>query len=310
MCIRDSAERMPRVRRLVGWLGALALAATPVPASAADGGRLLIGSCVDAPFKEAHEELFTVLPSGRDPRRIRKLPPFGVFGCTDTNPMWSPGGRRIAYNRADDIAVGPAAPRRRSRLDRIVARDGFFPSWSADSRRLAFLRRGEDGRFRVAVAGTGGGRVRDLVGPGPFEWPSWTRSGRHVLYATNVPDDPTTPRMWRIAASGGRPRSLGRGRFARMSPDGGKIAFVLGEDVWTMNPDGSGRRRIVDHPKGTMAWQLAWSPNGRRIAYVFYPEVEQPFTELHMVGRNGGGRRVVDLPRRLRASRWVDWGGS
>jgi Tol biopolymer transport system component len=95
-----------------------------------------------------------------------------------------------------------------------------------------------------------------------------------------------------------------------MSPDGGKIAFVLGEDVWTMNPDGSGRRRIVDHPKGTMAWQLAWSPNGRRIAYVFYPEVEQPFTELHMVGRNGGGRRVVDLPRRLRASRWVDWGGA
>jgi hypothetical protein len=58
-----------------------------------------------------------------------------------------------------------------------------------------------------------------------------------------------------------------------------------------------------------MSWQLAWSPDGRRIAYVFYPEVDQPFTELHMVGRNGRGRRVVDLPRRLRVSRWVDWGG-
>jgi Tol biopolymer transport system component len=173
--------------------------------------------------------------------------------------MWSPDGRRIAYNRADDIAVGPAAPRRRSRLDRIVARDGFWPSWSPESRRLAFLRRGEDGLFRVAVVGVGGGRVRDLVGPGPFELPSWTRSGRHVLYSTNVPGDPDTPRMWRIGASGGRPHSLGRGRFARMSPGGRKIAFVLGDDVWTMNPDGSGRRRIVDHSEGSMSWQLAWS---------------------------------------------------
>jgi Tol biopolymer transport system component len=297
------------VRRLLGPLGAVAVAAAPSGGSAADGGRLLIGSCVHPPFKEAHGELFTVLPSGREPRRIRKLPRFGPDGCTDTYPMWSPDGHRIAYNRADNIAVGPAAPRRRSRLDRIVARDGFWPSWSPESRRLAFLRRGEDGLFRVAVVGVGRGRVRDLVGPGPFELPSWTRSGRHVLYSTNVPGDPGTPRMWRIGASGGRPHSLGRGRFARMSPDGRKIAFVLGDDVWTMNPDGSGRRRIVDHPKGSMSWQLAWSPNGRRIAYVFYPEVDQPFTELHMVGRNGRGRHVVDLPRRLRVSRWVDWGG-
>ena len=301
--------RRVRLRRLLGPLAAVALAAAPSGASAAEGGRFLIGSCVEPPFVDAHGELFTVLPSGREPRRIRKMPPFGVFGCTDTAPMWSPDGRRIAYNRADDLAVGPAAPRRRSRLDRIVARDGFYPAWSPDGRRLAFLRRGADGRFRVAVVGAGGGRAHDLAGPGPFEWVSWTRSGRHVLYSTNVPGGPNSPRIWRIGASGGRPHFLGFGRFARMSPDGRRIAFVLGEDVWTMNPDGSGRRRIVDHAKGTLSWQLAWSPSGRRIAYVFYPEVDQPFTELRLVGRNGRGRGVVDLPRRLRASRWVDWGG-
>jgi Tol biopolymer transport system component len=272
----------------------------------------MIGSCVHPPFREAHSEIFTVLPSGRDPRRIRKLPRFGADGCVDVNPMWSPDGRRIAYNRADEIAVGPAAPRRRSRLDRIVARDGFSPSWSPESRRLTFLRRGEDGLVRVAVVGANGGPFRDLIGPGPFELPSWTRTGRHVLYSTNEsrgPDEPRVVRMWRIGASGGRPRPMGPGRFPRVSPDGSKIAFVNGSDVLTMNRDGSGRRRIVDHPEGTMAWQLAWSPDSRRIAYVFYPEVEQPFTEVRMVGRNGRGRRVVDLPRRLEVSRWIDWGG-
>jgi len=68
------------VRRLSGLLAAVALAAAASEASAADGGRLLIGSCVDPPFIDAHGELFTALPSGRAPRRIRKLPPFGVFG--------------------------------------------------------------------------------------------------------------------------------------------------------------------------------------------------------------------------------------
>jgi Tol biopolymer transport system component len=203
-------------------LGALALAAAPSGGSAADGGRLLIGSCVDPPFKGAHGELFTVLPSGREPRRIRKLPRFGLDGCTDIYPMWSPDGRRIAYNRADDIAVGPAAPRRRSRLDRIVARDGFRPSWAPESRRLAFLRRGEDGLFRVAIVGVGDGRVRDLVGPGPFELPSWTRSGRHVLYSTNVPDDPDTPRMWRIRASGGRRTPSGEDGLRACRPTGAR----------------------------------------------------------------------------------------
>ncbi len=107
----------------------------------------------------------------------------------------------------------------------------------------------------------------------------------------------------------------GENAEAYFSGDGRKLIFqsknagMSCDQIFTMNADGSGRRRLVDHPERSMSWQLDWSPDGRRIAYVFYPEARDPFTEYRVVGRNGRGRRVVDLPRRLEVSRWVDWGG-
>ena len=113
--------------------------------------------------------------------------------------------------------------------------------------------------------------------------------------------------MWRVRASGGRPRALGEGRSPDVSPDGRKIAFITGQALWTMNPDGSGRRRLVQHERGMM-WRLAWSPDGRRIAHIFYTEIGDPWTELHVVRVGGRGRRVVDLPRRLELPGYVHWG--
>jgi Tol biopolymer transport system component len=161
----------------------------------------------------------------------------------------------------------------------------------------------------LSVVSVAGGRVRQLVvTDDSLEWPSWSRDGRHVLYSTNVPSDPLQIRMWRVRASGGTPRALGQGRSPDVSPDGRKIAFVNGDDVWTMNADGSGRRRIVDHAEGSMSWRLAWSPDGRRIAYIFYPEAGDPFTEVRLVGRTGGDRREVRLPRRIGPVNYVHWG--
>jgi Tol biopolymer transport system component len=54
------------------------------------------------------------------------------------------------------------------------------------------------------------------------------------------------------------------------SPDGSKIAFVsggaLGQDIFSMNADGSGRRQVTN--TGAADLQPAWSPDGSKIAFV------------------------------------------
>ena len=53
-------------------------------------------------------------------------------------------------------------------------------------------------------------------------------------------------------------------RNLKFSPDGAKLAFIKGEDLWTMNADGSGARRAIacwDAP------QYDWSPDGQWFVY-------------------------------------------
>ena len=209
----------------------------------------------------------------------------------------------------DAIAVGPAA-RRDWRRDRIVTPRGLWPAWSPSGGRIAFILPEDSGPPNsVATVGVGGGPVRRLVTTGDsLEWVSWSPGARHVLYSTNVVGTPGQIHIWRVPAAGGRPRSLGVGRSPDTSPDGRKIAFITGDAVWMMNADGSGRRRVVRHPPIGMVWRLAWSPDGSRIAYVYYPVQTSGPGQVRIVRGTGRGDHRVRLPRRVSNLSYVHWG--
>ncbi len=101
--------------------------------------------------------------------------------------------------------------------------------------------------------------------------------------------------IWTVNAGGGGERLLtrkpsGEGQDAAWSPDGRRIAFVGGVDLWLMNPDGSGQKRLTqvgfeDDP--------AWSPDGRRIAFAGGPEGD----DLLVMNADGTGkRRLTSMP--------------
>jgi Tol biopolymer transport system component len=80
-----------------------------------------------------------------------------------------------------------------------------------------------------------------------------------------------------------------------LSPDGKRIAFRRGLEVWTMNSDGTGRKDIAWRNKGVTS--PSWSPDGKRIAYSGYGRDVgdgffggSPETELKVIDADGKNR--------------------
>jgi Tol biopolymer transport system component len=281
-------------------------ASAPNAPAALGGDALLVGGCIRA--DHGYRSVFHRLRAdGTAVRRLRIFPPLAApFECAERYPSWAPDGRRFIYIRGGAPVVGTVGRSRAT--DRAITPSGLWPAWSPRGDRIAFVLPVAENLVSLAVVGINGGRVRELVRSDfGIEWPSWSPDGRHILYSTNDVRQPGQIQMWRIRSAGGRPRPLGRGRSPDQSPDGSRIAFITGDDLWTMRPDGTGRRRFVNHRSDSLTWRLAWSADGRRIAYVHYPERSAP-SQIRLVRRDGRGRARVKLPRRVGNPSYVHWG--
>jgi TolB protein len=180
---------------------------------------------------------------------------------------------------------------------------GTQPAWSADGKRLAFIRDGE-----VVVADADGRNVRRLTQrrPGlhwPASSPAWSRDGRVVafsgtrdIYTVRVADGKLT-RLTRSEESW-------RGNFTpSYSPDGKRIAFArsvnaFNADIFVMNANGTGLRRVTTSPASDGRFGEehgpTWSPDGRTLVYVSNRDGQW---ELYAIGADGRGeRRLTNTP--------------
>src|SRR5690242_19221074 len=109
--------------------------------------------------------------------------------------------------------------------------------------------------------------------------PQLSPDGRTILYTvrtTDVAANRRTPRTYAVPAAGGAAREFPtvdvNATEARWSPDGRRVAYVAGGQLWVSDSDGGNRRQLTSLNGG--ATGPVWAPTGSAIAFTsaVYPE--------------------------------------
>ncbi|MFI5207077.1 MAG: hypothetical protein ACHQX4_03575 [Gemmatimonadales bacterium] len=185
--------------------------------------------------------------------------------------------RSVAICTAWPLALAAQQPATRTTSNGI-------PAVSPDGSLIAFLS-DRDGTENLYVIGADGTGERQLTHTGAG-LPRWSREGR-IRFAGQGPDSGT---VFVISPDGGTPTAVANlaGRNPVLSPDGGQAAFLTGPWTSTVtavaNADGTAIRELAGGGH-TTAWNSAWSPDGRRIAYTFGDSTR--VLQVHIVNVDG-----------------------
>jgi eukaryotic-like serine/threonine-protein kinase len=164
------------------------------------------------------------------------------------------------------------------------------PSVSPDGRMVAFVDDSQE-TSQVWVKPLGeGDPVQITSGEPSASKPRWSPKGDQIVFERRRKG------IWSVPPLGGAPRQVvERGDCASFFPDGERLVFDRGPELWTARIDGSDARRVEGVPGNFYSFYLSHcatvSPDGQWLAY-FQPQ-SGPYGDYWLVPASGG------TPRRL-----------
>jgi tol-pal system beta propeller repeat protein TolB len=156
--------------------------------------------------------------------------------------------------------------------------DNWFPSFSPDGTRIAFVSNRDGKRDIYLINPDGTNLVRLTTDVGASYQPAWSPDGKHLAFTTHYGKN---QEIFVIDADGNNLVNLSSNESGderpTWSPDGKFIAFASGRDysddsvmdqIYVMAADGSKQERLTDF--NSQATFPSWAPNGQHIAFSLF----------------------------------------
>ena len=268
------------MKRLLFLACLTALAAAPTAAATFPGGNgriayVAAGTDVEQGGSESsYESLQTIDSDSKRDRFVRGCqqtggtPTAGNCDISYGSPVWSPDGRRLAFDAGASLALITPSGASLEVLPALSKDDGQ-PAFSPSGRKMVHtVKRGSKTDIRVTPG--------DVVARGGSS-PDWSKRGRIAFVRRGT--------LYSVRPTGKGLRKLTRGRDPSWSPSGRQIAFARGRGIYVARADGTKARRVV---RCTGCKTPAFSPDGKQMVY------------------DGGGLRVVRIRDGKRLSTLVE----
>lgn len=193
-----------------------------------------------------------------------------------TAGLFSPDGRRVFYRKEPSSDTNLYLADADGSNERVMPFNAGNCQWSPDSKQLVFQTRSTDpsipNNSDIFIYTIETGEIVPVVESPYFDSdPAFSPDGKSIVYVSDI--DGNFDVYSRVVATGETKRltyNLGHDSFPSYSPDGTQIVFNSdfekeNNDVYVMNLDGTGVRKITDGPGWDAFMPNGWSADGTQI---------------------------------------------